>query len=394
MYVTRPLSLFKKNPEAVSALPPEGPNSGYLVIADKEWEDEARRFWGLFKDNRIRDFPFPQNRILAVEYTQSNGQSTSTYRDKVLFVPVIGQPLSANRYYAIRAQGKHKGKACTCSTEEDMGICCICTYIKDVKPQPFDLTNIYQRMQIRRRSSGFVARSVVENGFPPLFLRRKGWRLHISSSQQIPLQEANGVDFALRNRHPDFEFPGSDKRRSSAVVAGRWYCPFMFIKEDDTTPKDQMEKSPFYEITLERYWEQIYVCDQNSHSNPENTVTMNTSLQIEVVRLFGEEVMAEDIRVGDGWARFRTRKSGAERNVGLSSVVLDSMRAEAKRGGWVEMKEKQVRIERADEFKGNGGWSRYGSYVLVERFVLRRIDGSLVLAHDFRHSHQVQSKWE
>jgi hypothetical protein len=51
-------------------------------------------------------------------------------------------------------------------------------------------------------------------------------------------------------------------------------------------------------------------------------------------------------------------------------------------------------VKRVEEFGGDGGWKKFGCYVLVERFVLRRMDGSLVLTNDFKHTHQVRSKWE
>ncbi|KAG9448683.1 hypothetical protein H6P81_008648 [Aristolochia fimbriata] len=394
MFVTRPLSLFKTSPEAVSELLPEGPNSGYLVTTDEEWENEARSCGGLFKDKRIKDFPFPQNRILTVEYSEYHGQHWMFYHDKVLFVPVIGQPLSANMYYVIMAQGKYKGQACSCSKEEDKSTYCFCNHIRDIKPRPLDFSNIYQQVLIKRCGKAqFVASSIASDGYAPRFLRRKGWRVYASSSQQIPLHDVNGVDIAVRNPHPSSDFPISNTR-SMSVVMGGWHCPFMFIKEEDTTVKGQMERSPFYEMTLERFWEQIFACE-NSYSGQENVVAINTSVKMEVVRLFGEEeVRTEDIRVGDGWVWFRIQKSGAKRNVGLSLPMLESMRVEAKRGDWVEREEREVRIERVDEFKGDGGWSRYGSYVLVDRFVLKRMDGSLVLICDFRHTHQLQAKWE
>ena len=36
MYVTRPLSMYRGQPEALSFAPPEGPKSGYLVIFNEE----------------------------------------------------------------------------------------------------------------------------------------------------------------------------------------------------------------------------------------------------------------------------------------------------------------------------------------------------------------------
>ncbi|KAM0983693.1 hypothetical protein ACFX2J_011156 [Malus domestica] len=44
----------------------------------------------------------------------------------------------------------------------------------------------------------------------------------------------------LRSRLPDFNFPLS-LTSSNPVVVGKWYCPFVFVKEG--TPKDQMSRT-------------------------------------------------------------------------------------------------------------------------------------------------------
>jgi hypothetical protein len=36
----------------------------------------------------------------------------------------------------------------------------------------------------------------------------------------------------------------------------------------------------------------------------------------------------------------------------------------------------------------------FGFYVLVERFEVKRMDGSLVLTYDFNHINQIREKWE
>lgn len=51
-------------------------------------------------------------------------------------------------------------------------------------------------------------------------------------------------------------------------------------------------------------------------------------------------------------------------------------------------------MKRIEEFGGVGEWRKFGCYVLVERFVLKRMDGSLVLTYDFKHTHHVRTKWE
>ncbi|XP_077236560.1 uncharacterized protein LOC143878130 [Tasmannia lanceolata] len=360
MYVTRPLSLYRKSPEAAVMSPPEGPNSGYLVLFDEESEAEAT----------IRDLPFPQNKILTVKYTKSQGKTQHTHSDKVLFIPVMDQPLSSNRYYVIRADGKHQGKASTCSREEDIGTCCFCNYVRDVKPPPLTHMNIYQQVEIvpRRLSGYFTAKSVAQDGFPPEFLRRKGWRVYTSTPRDCQLGEAHGINVSLRICLPDFNFPISNKRSSSMVV-GKWYCPFMFFGEEGSL-KDQMKKSLFYEMSMEQLWEEVHMCENDGSQG--NFVEVNASVRREIAWLHGEEAVQEDYL-----------------------AIVERMRWEEVRGGWVEGKEMDVKVERVEEFGGGGGgWKKFACYVLVERFVLRRMDGSVVLTYDFRHTHRAQCKWE
>ena len=109
MYVTRPLSLYRKSPEALSLPAPEGPNSGYLILQDEE--SETFCCFGLCKESDIWDLPFPQNKNLTVRYSTGAGQHRHTSHDEVFFIPVLNQPLSLNRYYAIKRHGRHKGYA-------------------------------------------------------------------------------------------------------------------------------------------------------------------------------------------------------------------------------------------------------------------------------------------
>ncbi|KAL8161407.1 hypothetical protein V2J09_012896 [Rumex salicifolius] len=172
MYVTRPLSLYQNNP-AAALPPPQGPNSGYLVLQDDA--STARMFFGLFKDSSIKDFPFPQNKLHVA--TLESGKHTDHY--PVHFIPAINQQLSSNTYYAIKTKRKHKGKAFTSSSDEDMTSCCLGNCINDVDPTLLDPTNTYQRFKVALNekswhSWGFKATSIAHDGHPPSFLRRKG----------------------------------------------------------------------------------------------------------------------------------------------------------------------------------------------------------------------------
>ena len=71
--MTRPLSLYRKSPDALSLPLPEGPRFGNLVIQDEEAEPTS--CFGLFRSNDIKDLPFPQNKSLEHRYTTGIGVS-------------------------------------------------------------------------------------------------------------------------------------------------------------------------------------------------------------------------------------------------------------------------------------------------------------------------------
>ncbi|KAJ6689759.1 hypothetical protein OIU85_006107 [Salix viminalis] len=285
MYVTRPLSLYKRNPSALSSPPPEGPNSGILIIQDEEAQPTC--CFGLFKSDQVKDLPFPQNKNL--------------------------RPLSSNQYYVIDRRGRHKGKVHTNATEDDVATCCFGCCIPDMEPVPFD-----------------------------------------------PKDE-------------------------SGVV------PFMFIKEGKL--KDQLTVSRYYEMTLEQRWEQIFACENGLSGG--NSVIVDAAVQREVIAVAGREVKPAERNVVDGIMWFRSSSNaGGEESVGLGLEIVDRMKWEQERAGWVGGDESYVTVKRVEEVGGIGGWKKLGCYVLVERFVLRRMDGSLVLTHDFKHTQQIRSKWE
>ncbi|XP_059645850.1 uncharacterized protein LOC132288599 [Cornus florida] len=387
MYVTRPLSRYLKFPDSLS-LPPEGPNSGYLVLQDEE--SETTTCFGLCKDSELQDLPFPQNKDLTVHYGSDD--------EDVAFIPVLNQPLSSNLYYAIKPHRKHKGEAYTCSAKKNETVGCFGISARDVKPRPLNPHDMYQQFEIFLYpqpqgcyGGGFYAKSVAPNGHPPNFLRRKGWKIYTKTPpKKYELGEAPGLNTALRARLPEFNFPLACEI-SEAVTIGKWYCPFMFIKEG--TLKEQMKRSMFYEMTLEQTWEQIFECENNYREG--NTVSVNVVVVKEVVLVAQREAVWDERKVVDGAIWFTGFGDvGEEIKLGLSLVIVERMKWEQERAGWIGGEERQVWVKRVEEFGGIGGWKRFGCYVLVEKFVLKRMDGSVVLTYSFNHTHQIKSKWE
>jgi hypothetical protein len=218
---------------------------------------------------------------------------------------------------------------------------------------------------------------------------RDGWELAASTPKEFQLSEAPGLNMALRARLPDFSFPLSQSC-SEAVKVGKWYCPFMFIKEGKTL-EDQMRNSTYYEMTLEQQWEQIFACE--STYNEDNTVSVDVAVKCQVVKIAGTEAVYDQKIVAGGvmWFRDVTDVVG-ETKVGLRLEIVERMKWEQERVGWAG--DRQVSVKRTEEFDGKGEWRKFGCYVLVERFALKRMDGNVVLTFDFRHPLQIRSKWE
>ncbi|KAL2904865.1 CTP synthase [Bienertia sinuspersici] len=399
MYCTRPLSLYKRAPEELS-LPPEGPNSGYLVLQDENSTSNCNL--GTCKDIYIKDLPLPQNKRLFIECLHEDfGDLPREYYvyNEVCLIPIINHPLSSNRYYAIKAEKRHKGKSYSSSKEQEKGTCCFCClYIKDVKPRCFDAEDIYQQFEFTVMNSSLnpnmlLAKSVAPDGHPPSFLRAQGWKMTTASPDNFTLGEARGLNSSLRAHLPDLSFPSSNEC-SECIVVGKWYCPFMFIKEGKE--KDQMKRSMFYEMTLEQRWKRIFSA-QRSYYCQEKTVKVDVVIPTETVSVAGKKAIKEEESShnerGVVWFKgINLRKS--ERKVGLSSLIIERMMWEEERFGWVKTKEKQVRLVKDAEYEGIGDWTRFHCYVLLETFVLKRNDGSIVLTYDFNHTHHVRSKWE
>lgn len=142
----------------------------------------------------------------------------------------------------------------------------------------------------------------------------------------------------------------------------------------------------------------------NNGGDDANEVNVNVNVQREVSYVYGKQGERDDrgrhlgfvgYRVCDrNCRRRRWGRGGGGGVVGLSLAIDEKMRWLQEEGGWVRGREKELRVSRVEEIAGDNGWQRFGCFVLVESFVLRRMDGSLVLRCDFRHTHRVQCKWE
>ncbi|MBA0783064.1 hypothetical protein Gotri_000846 [Gossypium trilobum] len=167
-----------------------GPNSRILVILDEEAEPTC--CFELCKSHQLDSSPFPQNKKIELQY----GNDAGRY---VAFIPVLGQPLSSNRYYALKAQGRHKGLTFRNSLEGDVVTCCFCRCFPDIEPQLADHHDIYQQFEIcpKKRGGFFVAKLMAPDGVPSKFLRRNGWQALISAPRSFTLGEASVLDNAL-----------------------------------------------------------------------------------------------------------------------------------------------------------------------------------------------------
>ncbi|XP_054775878.1 uncharacterized protein LOC129284422 [Prosopis cineraria] len=398
MYVTRPLSFYKKSAESLSLGPPEGPHSGILVIQDDEVRPSCSSSPCFGEFHQLKVLPFPQNRNIELFYRSGISLSRATHYRHVAFIPVLDKPLSSNLYYVIQLNERHRGDAFTSIEEEDLETFCFYNSVPVEPHCQLDISNEHQVFEVFPRRSkitfrkGFSAKPVAPHTFAPKFLSAR-WRVKVSDSVDSSLGEAAGVDNALRARLPEFNFSMANTN-PEAVVVGKWYCPLMFIKEGThRTLRDEMRRSLFYEMTLQQRWERVFSLE-NDRGTENRTVTVDVVVQKEKVVVAEREVETEEIEV-EGVKWFKSCNNiGEESSVGLSTAIIERMKWEQVRFGWVEGKEKKVRIQKTEEFKGTGKWKRFGCYVLVESFVLKRLDGSLVLTYDFKHHHQVRSKWE
>ncbi|XP_051119088.1 uncharacterized protein LOC127243220 [Andrographis paniculata] len=397
MYVTKPRSLYRRFPAALSAHPPaDGPFSGQLVVTDEDSDAMDSSCCGICNTDRIKNLPLPSDRILKVVHSLPDEAANIA---KVWFVPVLDHPLSSNRYYAIKARGHHKGRAYTCSKEGDAGMCCCprTSRMSENRTRPFDHRDRYQQMEIRPYpGGGFFARSVEWDGYPPSFLRKGGWEAYVSHSFKVHLREAPALREPPPTALPGLDFP-VNSRRSIPAVIGKWYCPFMFVKEDDVRCCDQMRKSLLYEVSLKLWWERIYSAD-NDGGGGGCHVEVDARVNKLICLVNGKEGEKDERQDMDGFVLFKLKgEFGKRGGVGLSLGLYEKMKWLQETRGWFDG-ERYVRVSGRKEIHGHGGgcndWTKFGCYVLVESFVVRAFDGRLVINFNFKNTDKIACKWE
>lgn len=210
---------------------------------------------------------------------------------------------------------------------------------KDVKPKPFDHRDIFQQIEMIPHKVRFTAKSVASDGYPPWIFRQKYWTtLYESKSKNHQLIEASGLNSAVRSNFLKLDL-------AMNVIAGKWYYPFIFVKEGDKL-EDQMERAMFYEVTFEQFWQEA--CGG-----------------IEKKRILsrGEETMREEMESSDdGFVWFKRTGDLNEERIGLSLSLWERIRWEENREGWDEEASAMVPEK------------KFGCFVLVERFSFKRLD--------------------
>lgn len=160
-----------------------------------------------------------------------------------------------------------------------------------------------------------------------------------------------------------------------------------------------MKKSMFYEITLEQYWEEIY-SRENKGKNEDDTIVIEECVKREEALVYGAEAMIE-VNPMAGFVCFTVPSNlgnGSRVRLGLSLAVFEAMRGIQVERGWIENQEHDVKVKRVEEIgrrrREHKSWKRFGCYVLVESFLVRRIDGVLIMKYNFKHAHKIQCKWD
>ncbi|XP_024196424.1 uncharacterized protein LOC112199678 [Rosa chinensis] len=112
-------------------------------------------------------------------------------------------------------------------------------------------------------------------------------------------------------------------------------------------------------MRLEQRWERIFDKYNEGKSNNANAVFVDAFVQREAVFVAGSEAIWDNHErvdnAGDGFMWFKSSDGvGGERSVGLSMKIVERMKWEQERVGWLAGDERKVRVERVEEFGGRG----------------------------------------
>uniref|UniRef100_A0A0E0QIZ6 Uncharacterized protein n=1 Tax=Oryza rufipogon TaxID=4529 RepID=A0A0E0QIZ6_ORYRU len=262
--------------------------------------------------------------------------------------------------------------------EEDKTRILFLSFVDDAPPRPFHHGDVYQQVEVAPHyPMGFKAAAVAPDGVPPSLLRLKGWQVSKTSRTSYDglADHAHWVDWPLRRRMPDLDGFGIGAGGGSpAAVVGKWYCPFMFIRDGERRLKDQVNRCMFYEMTLEQRWEEIYSCD-NTHrgsisgKQPDDEVKVNVTVRRSTALLGGTGAVVQEggPQEVDGVMWFRPAapppNSGAAGGVGVDMVVWEKMKWELERGGWVDGNGDVESIERVERREALGRyWDKPNGY--------------------------------
>lgn len=98
MYAAISLATYRQAQQTqVPFLPPPGPHSAYLIFQGDDEEEKTDRLGR----RPVLKLPLPQDRCLKIMGSENETQ--------VYFIPVLGQPISSNRYHVVVAGGMYKG---------------------------------------------------------------------------------------------------------------------------------------------------------------------------------------------------------------------------------------------------------------------------------------------
>lgn len=185
-----------------------------------------------------------------------------------------------------------------------------CKQVKDVASRPLKPSNIYQQFYIRSlrgAAKGIKVKPLASDGHVPSRLRFIP-EITVSTGSNKFYQlddDASGLDHSIRQRLPEFNFPLS-RDRSDAVLVGKWYCPFVFVKEPDLAVHIQMRTTTFYKMTLKQQWVKIFSCKNNSSSSDvtagrgNNSVSVDVNVEKEVADVEGSETETTTL-LADRW---------------------------------------------------------------------------------------------